>query len=92
MLILGLGDLIAASLLVSQAYAVQVSSILIIILAAYLFLKGLLFFMDLGSLMDIFGGIVLVLSLSSQVPEPLLLGAAGLLGLKGTMSLFGRIF
>lgn len=85
---LGLLDLLAAGVLVGIAYNLPIARGLIISLAVYLLLKSLIFLMDIGSLFDIIGGIILILSLSIALPPLLLFIAAGLVGLKGIMSLF----
>ncbi|MEK7503653.1 MAG: hypothetical protein AAB577_01580 [Patescibacteria group bacterium] len=85
---LGVLDLLAAGLLVGTAYNLPLPQGLIISLAVYLILKSLLFLMDIGSLFDIIGGILLILSISMALPPILLYIAAGLVGLKGLMSLF----
>lgn len=86
--ILGILDLIAAGLLAGTAYNVPFAHGLIIGIAVYLLLKSLLFLMDIGSLFDIVGGILLILSLSMTLPPILLFVVAGLVGLKGAMTLF----
>jgi hypothetical protein len=47
-----------------------------------------LFLADIGSLFDIAGGILLILSLSMALPPLLLFVFAGLVGFKGILSLF----
>ena len=86
--ILGFLDLLAAGLLAGTAYNLPLPQGLIISLAVYLILKSLLFLMDIGSLFDIIGGVLLILSISMALPPILLYIAAGLVGLKGLMSLF----
>ena len=86
--ILGILDLIAAGLLAGTAYHLSFAHGLIIGIAVYLLLKSLLFLMDIGSLFDIVGGILLILSLSMTLSPILLFIVAGLVGLKGLMSLF----
>ena len=85
---LGILDLIAAALLVGIAYQVVLPTGLVIAFAVYLFLKALMFLMDIGSFFDIVAGILLVLSLSMSLPPLAFLILAGLVGLKGIMSLF----
>ena len=86
--ILGILDLAAAGLLAGTAYHLPFANGLIIGIAVYLILKSLLFLMDIGSLFDIVGGILLILSLFITLPPILLFIVAGLVGLKGVMSLF----
>lgn len=86
--ILGVFDILAATALVGVAYGVAIPQGLIITVAVYLFLKALIFLMDIGSLFDIIAGILLVLSLSITLPPLVLFILAGLIGLKGILSLF----
>ncbi|MFH1423954.1 MAG: hypothetical protein ABIG29_03335 [Candidatus Nealsonbacteria bacterium] len=86
--ILGILDLLGAGLLVGIAYNLPLPQGLIIGIAVYLILKSLIFLMDIGSLFDIIGGILLILSLFFSLPPILLFIVAGLVGLKGLMSLF----
>ena len=80
--------MIAAGLLAGIAYNIPFAHGLIIGIAIYLILKSLLFLMDIGSLFDIIGGILLIASLFTPLPPILLFIAAGLVGIKGVMSLF----
>ena len=86
--ILGVFDLFAAGLLVGAAYSLPMPKGLVIVLAVYLLLKALLFLKDIGSLFDIAGGILLILSLSMSLPPIIFFVVAGLVALKGIMSLF----
>lgn len=86
--ILGFFDILAALTLVGVAYNFPLAKGLIIALAVYLFLKAIIFLIDIGSLFDIVGGILLVLSLSMTLPPLLLFILAGLIGFKGILSLF----
>ncbi len=85
---LGMLDLLAAAVLAGIAYHLPIDHGLVIGLAVYLLLKSIIFLMDIGSLFDIIGGVLLILSLSMVLPPVLLFVAAGLVGLKGIMSLF----
>lgn len=85
---LGVLDLFAAGLLVGAAYSLPIPKGLVIALAVYLFLKALFFLKDIGSLFDIIGGVLLILSLSMVLPPIIFFVAAGLVALKGIMSLF----
>ena len=87
---LGLLDLLSAGLLAGTAYHLPLPQGLIIGLGVYLILKSILFLMDIGSLFDIAGGVLLILSLSMTLPPILLFVVAGLVGLKGVMSLFAQ--
>ena len=85
---LGFLDLLAAGLLVGAGYHLPMPQGLVIGLAVYLLLKALLFLADIGSLFDVAGGILLILSLSMVLPPLVFYIVAGLVGLKGLMSLF----
>ena len=86
--ILGLVDLMAVGLLLTTAYHLTVPHGLVIGVAVYLLLKGLIFIFDIGSWFDIIAGVLLILSLFIVVPPFVLFGAAALVGLKGIFSLF----
>ena len=85
---LGVLDIFAAGLLVGAAYNLPLPKGLVISKAIYLLLKALLFLKDIGSLFDIIGGILLILGLSMALPPLIFFVVAGLIGLKGIMSLF----
>ena len=85
---LGVFDIFAAGLLVGAGYHLPMPQGLIITVAIYLLLKALIFLMDIGSLFDIIGGILLILSLSMSLPPIVFFIFAALVGLKGIMSLF----
>ena len=85
---LGILDILAAGLLVGAAYQLAIPAGLVISFAVYLFLKALLFLLDIGSLFDIIAGILLILSLSLALPQILLFIFAALVGFKGILSLF----
>lgn len=90
MLPLGLMDIASAGLLLSRAFQADVSLLILIIFGGYLLVKGFLFPLDIGGLMDIMGGGLLLLSLWVVFPPSLFLIAALLVGLKGIMSLIPR--
>lgn len=91
MLILGILDSLAALLLVRGFYSVSIPEAIIFLFALYLFGKALIFIADIGSWMDIGAGLLLILSLSHPLPQIILLIFAGLLGLKGAMSIIGGV-
>lgn len=84
----GFADIIAALLLVAYFYQVDIPRGLALSLGIYLMFKGIIFIMNFFSLADIAAGVLLVFSLTSAVPGPVLLGLAIFLGLKGLVSLF----
>lgn len=86
--VLGIFDILAAGLLVGAGYHLAMPQGLVIAVAVYLFLKALIFLMDIGSLFDIIAGVLLILSLSMSLPPLVFFILAGLVGLKGMMSLF----
>ena len=49
MLLLGIADIIAGSLLIRGLYNIPVPSVMIIIFAGYLIMKGILFIADIES-------------------------------------------
>ncbi|MFH1820770.1 MAG: hypothetical protein ABH805_02555 [Candidatus Nealsonbacteria bacterium] len=85
--LLGILDLVAALSMVGLAYNLPLARGMIIFLAVYLLLKAILFLTDIGSLFDIIGGVLLVLSLFMVLPQLLFFVIAALIGLKGLMSL-----
>ena len=90
MLFFGIADMVAALVLLAQPYNFSVPAGLIFAFAVFLLLKGFIFFRDIGSLLDIGAGILLIVTLSVVPPSPILFIIAGLLGLKGCLSLFAR--
>jgi len=86
--ILGVFDLLAAGLLVGAGYHLAMPTGLVIVVAVYLFLKALIFLMDVGSLLDVAAGVLLILSLFIGLPPLVYFIIAGLIGLKGILSLF----
>jgi len=86
MLLLGITDLISALLLVRGFYEVAIPTAVVLFFAAYLIIKALLFIADIGSIMDIVAGILLVLSLFYSMPQSFLFIFAFLVGLKGILS------
>ena len=85
---LGLLDLFVTSLLVAVAFNVEVPSGLIYVLVGFLFFKALPFIKDIGSILDILIVALLVCSVFFAIPQIVFFIGAGLLGLKGIMSLF----
>ncbi len=83
-------DIASAGLLLSRAFQVDVSLLILIIFGGYLLIKGFLFPLDIGGLMDITGGGLLLLSFWVVLPNFLFLIAAVLVGSKGIMSLIPR--
>lgn len=89
--ILGILDIIAAFLLFSNAFNIEniyITKQIIISFSTYLLLKSFIFLRDVGSMIDIFAGILLLSSLFVEVPIMLFFIVGGFLLLKGIMSLF----
>lgn len=86
--ILGIIDLFGVFLLLSNFFKVDIPSGLIITVAACIIIKGIIFIMDLTSLVDIALGVLLILSLSLVIPAFIILPFALFAGVKGIMSLF----
>ena len=91
MRILGTADMIAALLLIRGFYSFFIPEVIIYVFAAYLFIKALIFLADIGSIMDIGAGILLVASVSASLPQMLLLIFATFLGIKGLLTLFSGV-
>ncbi len=91
MFILGIADLIAALLLVAGLYHFSVPATIIYVFAVYLLLKGLVFIKDIGSLMDLVGGALLILNMHFLFLQPLAIIFAILIGVKGFMSIMGGV-
>ncbi len=91
MFILGIADLIAALLLTVGLYHFPVPATIIYIFAVYLTLKGLIFIRDIGSLMDLAGGILLILNMHFPFLQPLSIIFAVLIGTKGLLSIMGGV-
>lgn len=87
MFILGVADLLAALILVRGFYHFSLPAVIVYAFAGYLIVKGLIFLKDIGSLIDIGGGILLILSVSASLPLPLLLVFTLLIGLKGALTI-----
>jgi len=84
---LGLGDIVAAFCLIGLCVESDLPKEMILFFSFYLILKASIFLKDIGSMMDIFAGILLFLGLFFRLPCPILLFAAFLVGFKGFLSL-----
>ncbi|MEK9135190.1 MAG: hypothetical protein AAB451_02725 [Patescibacteria group bacterium] len=91
MLFLGIADIIAGSLLIRGFYNIPVPSVAVVIFAGYLIMKGIVFISDIGSLIDLVAGVLLILTLFFNFPIMILIIFAALIALKGVMSLFSGI-
>jgi hypothetical protein len=86
--LLGMGDIIAAILLFMIAFNINPIERVIIFFAAYLIIKGVIFFTSIASGIDLISGILILSSLYLKVPSIILMIIATLLLQKGIFSLF----
>jgi len=91
MLLLGIGDTIAALLLVRGFYDIFIPTVIVSIFAGYLIIKGIIFIADIGSIMDIAVGILLFLTIATTIHFSILLIFAVIVGIKGIMTIFAGI-
>jgi len=85
--VLGILDLAAATLFLANFYRIGVPHGLINLIAVFLVIKGLIFLMDISSIVDIAAGIILMMSLSAVLPAMASLPLALFVGFKGVTSL-----
>ncbi|MDD2731794.1 MAG: hypothetical protein PHI53_01210 [Candidatus Pacebacteria bacterium] len=85
--ILGILDVSAAILLAGIALNIEAPHELLIFITAYLFIKALIFILDIGSALDAFSGLMFLLSFFTVVPPFILYTASALLAVKGLMSI-----
>lgn len=88
MKLLGILDIIGAILLLGVSYGLDIPKGLLIVISVYLIGKALMFIKDIGSLFDISGGILLLLSFLINIPIVIAIIVALLIGSKGFLSLF----
>lgn len=93
MFILGAADTIAAILLIRGLYdlPIAIPDTLIIVFAAYLIVKAVIFIYDIGSVMDIGAGILLLVSISHPLHPVIFIIFAILLAVKGILTLIAGI-
>ena len=84
--ILGFLDLFAAVILLSVVSLAKVPILVLIIVPILLFLKSLFSVFDIGSLIDDFIAILIILSIFIHLPLWLLFAGAVLIGFKGFLS------
>ncbi|MDD5145146.1 MAG: hypothetical protein PHW72_03435 [Candidatus Pacebacteria bacterium] len=94
MLILGILDTVSALLLIRNLYELPflIPNGVIIGLAAYLSLKAIIFIADVGSLIDLVGGILLIISLFYPIHFSITIIFAVLIGLKGILTMLSKIW
>lgn len=86
--LLGFADIISALLFVAGFYHIDIPKGMMITFGIYLILKGLIFFMNFFSLIDIGAGVLLVSGLIFAMHPFVLIGVAAFLAVKGLVSLF----
>jgi hypothetical protein len=84
--ILGALDVFGVIVLLSLFFKIEVSIIFLIAIAALLCLKGFIFIFDVASILDIAGGILILLGLFLTLPPVLFLIFAGVFLVKGIFS------
>lgn len=84
----GFADIISSLLFVAGLYNIDLPRGMMIALGVYLILKGLVFFMNFFSLIDIGAGVLLISGWIFTVHPFILIGIAAFLGIKGLVSLF----
>lgn len=90
MLFLGLADIASALFLIRGVYHWQVPEGVLTVFAAYLIIKAVIFIFDITSIIDLLAGAVLLLSVTTNIPQFVLYGFAAFLGLKGVMTLLAK--
>lgn len=90
MFLLGLADIASALLLIRGVYQWNIPSEIVTIFAAYLIIKAVIFIFDITSLIDLVAGALLLVSVSSNIPEFILYGFAIFVGFKGAMTLMAK--
>lgn len=84
----GFADIISGFMFVAGFYHVDIPRGMMIAFGIYLVLKGLIFFMNFFSMVDIAAGVLLVSGLIFHVHPLILIGIAAFLCIKGLVSLF----
>ncbi len=86
MLFLGVIDLIAAAILLSQGFDIKVPLAALILIPIGLFLKSLISIADIGSITDIVVAILIVLGIFFNLPWQFLIIVAIIMAIKGLLS------
>ena len=84
----GLADIVSGLMFVAGFYHIDLPRGMMIALGIYLALKGVIFFMNFFSLIDIAAGVLLISGWISSVHPFFLIGIAAFLAIKGLASLF----
>lgn len=86
--LLGFADIISGLMFVAGFYHIDIPRGMMIAFGIYLTLKGLVFFMNFFSLIDIAAGVFLVSGWIFSMHPFVLIGIAAFLAVKGLVSLF----
>ena len=84
----GFADIASGLLFVAGFYHIDIPRGMMITLGIYLVLKGLVFFMNFFSLIDIAAGVLLISGWIFSMHPFVLIGIAAFLAIKGLVSLF----
>ena len=84
----GFADIVSGLLFVAGFYHVDIPRGMLIAFGIYLILKGVIFFMNFFSLIDIAAGVLLVSGLVFSMHPVILIGIAAFLAIKGLASVF----
>ena len=84
----GFADIISGLMFMAGFYHIDLPRGMMIALGGYLILKGIVFFMNFFSLIDITAGVLLVSGWIFSVHPFFLIGIAAFLAIKGLSSLF----
>lgn len=85
--ILGLLDIISAFLLISKCFDFDIPRTIVAFFSSYLLLKAFIFLRDVGSIMDLAAGTLLILGLYMTLPWEIFVVFGILVGIKGIQSL-----
>ena len=86
--LLGFADIVSGLIFVAGFYHVDIPRGMLIAFGIYLILKGVIFFMNFFSLIDIAAGIFLVSGLVFSMHPIILIGIVAFLAIKGLASIF----
>jgi len=86
--LLGFADIVSGLIFVAGFYHIDIPRGMLIAFGIYLILKGVIFFMNFFSLIDIAAGVLLVSGLVFSMHPVILIGIAAFLAIKGLASVF----
>lgn len=84
----GFADIISGLMFVAGFYHIDIPRGMLVVFGIYLALKGLIFFMNFFSLIDVAAGVLLVSGWIFSMHPFILIGVAAFLCIKGLVSLF----